>query len=143
MTLNLNKIKTALFSVGLTLVVCAVVFAASGSIRSSALTGIESDAADSGYILGDANCDGDVNINDVTDIQKSIAGFTLNDKFSKQAADADDNGIIEIADATVIQKWLASMDIPYPVGTRIEPPAPETTESPTDVEGWGREIFRP
>lgn len=57
--------------------------------------------------LGDANGDGKVNINDVTMIQKHLAGISVNIDLSQ--CDTDRSGDISIKDATVIQKYLCGI----------------------------------
>ena len=70
-------------------------------------------------ILGDANCDKEVNIKDATEIQKSIAGLiTLEDK-GRALADADGDGDVNIKDATAIQKFIANIETGYPIGEPI------------------------
>lgn len=70
-------------------------------------------------ILGDANLDGKVNVDDVTTIQKHLSGYHVLTDYALETADADGDGTITIDDATVIQKHLASMPIIYPVGKNI------------------------
>lgn len=121
-------------------------------------------------VLGDANTDGTVTIKDVTCIQRVLAELN-GGAFSVSAADVDRSSSVNITDATLIQRWLAEMDILYPIGEEIteptqppteptteptepptEPPTTEpetepstepTTQSPTDDDGWGREIYQP
>ena len=57
------------------------------------------------YILGDADGDGVVSINDVTEIQKKIAEIDV-PNFNEKAADIDGNGL-NISDGTSIQRYLA------------------------------------
>jgi hypothetical protein len=58
---------------------------------------------------GDADGNGEVNISDVTYIQKHIVGFiTLTDEQIK-SADVDNSGKISIRDATHIQKYIAKL----------------------------------
>lgn len=58
------------------------------------------------YIIGDANNDGTVNIMDVTEIQRYIAGYPIT-IYVFETADVDKNGEINIVDATMIQRYLA------------------------------------
>ena len=58
------------------------------------------------YIIGDANNDGSVNIMDVTEIQRFIAGYPITIHIF-ETADVDKNGEINILDATMIQRFLA------------------------------------
>ena len=106
-------------------------------------------------LLGDADGDGEVTILDATSIQRSLAGLSVSDKYSAQAADVDGDTEESILDATHIQRWLASLDTPYhigePLGGPTQPPTETPTEQPTqspaqhptDSESWGLEIFRP
>ena len=57
------------------------------------------------YILGDADGDGEVTINDVTSIQKKIADLEV-ENFNDKAADIGRDGL-DITDATSIQRYLA------------------------------------
>ncbi len=61
---------------------------------------------------GDVNCDGGVNMVDVTDLQKIIASLTTHTKFgsmSKSNSDVDHDGSIKMTDVTKIQKFLANL----------------------------------
>lgn len=59
------------------------------------------------YLSGDANCDGKVNVIDVTLIQKAVAGLsTLNDE-QLDRADVDGDLQLTVKDATLIQKKIA------------------------------------
>lgn len=103
-------------------------------------------------ILGDADGNGSVSINDVTAIQCRIAEISVEESaFSELAADINGDGEVTIADATLIQQWLAEDEIAYPIGTPVEVPAEPTTvpttaaptQRATDESGWGRDVFRP
>ena len=63
-------------------------------------------------IKGDANGDGKVDINDVTQIQKKLAGFEIED-FRSGSADVTGDGDVTIEDATEIQKYLAGFENVY------------------------------
>ena len=62
-----------------------------------------------GVLMGDANGDGNVDISDVTTVQRHAAELeTLTgDRFT--AGDVDRNGVINVTDATLIQKYLAEI----------------------------------
>jgi len=62
---------------------------------------------ENGYVVGDANSDGELNIKDATAVQKYLAKFGKVDKLV-----ADFNGDLEInvKDATDIQKRIAGLD---------------------------------
>ncbi len=72
-----------------------------------------------GYIRGDADGNGFVNIKDVTTIQRHRAeNLTLTgDRF--KAADVDCNSEVTIVDATAIQFYLAEFNDPYQIGAFI------------------------
>ena len=59
--------------------------------------------------IGDANYDKDLNIQDVTAIQKYKAGLTTLSKSGLRAADVTGDGEVSVRDATQIQRYLASI----------------------------------
>lgn len=83
-----------------------------GDILSFTVTTVDS------YIIGDANGDGVVDINDATAIQKAVAEIPL-DFFDEKAADVDFNGL-SVEDATNIQKYLVEYNTPYRIGETAE-----------------------
>ncbi len=72
-----------------------------------------------GIILGDADLNETVNVQDATLIQKYVARMLYLKTDARKAADVDANDDINVKDATLIQKWLADMEIPYKVGETI------------------------
>ncbi|MCR5654003.1 MAG: type I pullulanase [Ruminococcus sp.] len=78
------------------------------------------------YVLGDSNCDGQVNINDVTYIQQYLVTLVVFDNTSKRNADVDGSGKVTILDANYIQRWMVGMTLPYDIGQLIE-----ITDKPT------------
>lgn len=82
------------------------------------------------YVLGDSNCDGEVNVNDVTYIQQYLVTLVIFDDNSKRNSDVDGNGRVTILDANYIQRYLVGMTIPYQVNQEIVVTAP-TTAKPT------------
>lgn len=58
---------------------------------------------------GDVNCDGKLNIKDVTTIQKFLAKILPFDEKIMLLADFNNDGIVNIKDATTIQKKLANL----------------------------------
>ncbi len=64
---------------------------------------------ESGYLKGDADCSGAVNVKDVTAIQKHVADIEFLSEEGKVNADVDENETINIKDATSIQKWIAGL----------------------------------
>ena len=57
------------------------------------------------FILGDTDCDRFTSILDVTAIQRFLAAFSLN-SFDDVNADFDNNGLVNILDATCLQFYL-------------------------------------
>lgn len=133
MTFKSYKIKSVLFNFAV-LTLAVILIAVVGNMLSATVF------AASGNLLGDTDGDGEVTINDVTCIQRSIAMLPVSGGFSDSAADVDGSGKIDITDATVIQRWLAGMETIYPIG---EQPTEATTQSSTDADGWGYIIFEP
>lgn len=70
-------------------------------------------------ILGDANLDESVKIQDATLIQKSIAKLAELEGNSLITADVNGDGKINVKDATAIQKYIAKMETPYNIGEYI------------------------
>ena len=124
----------------------AAFLALAGVIFAAALTLTAGASAAGSSLLGDADGDGEVTISDVTCIQRALAEWT-DSSCSEKAADIDGNGKLEITDATLLQQWLAEMNVAYSIGEELEQPAETsaavTTQSATDPDGWGREIYRP
>ena len=72
------------------------------------------------YLLGDANGDSKVTINDVTIIQRYFAKLPLSISADTLIwGDVDGDGRLTIADATFIQRHLTNLRIPYDVGKPI------------------------
>ena len=71
------------------------------------------------FVLGDANGDNHVNINDVTVIQRHLVELDSIEGISLQAADTNQDGVLNISDATFLQLFLAECDISTPVGEVI------------------------
>lgn len=67
------------------------------------------------YRLGDADADGEITILDATTIQRYLAGLIGEEDIDLTAGDVTRDGI-DITDATFIQRCLASMETPYPIG---------------------------
>ena len=107
MTFN-KKIK--LIAVGL----AALAIALTASLSVMATT-------ETAYTLGDVNCDGSVDIRDVTVIQKVLAKIIDEPDGFLLTADADNNGVINIKDATIIQKYIAKIYSDLPVLNDTEP----------------------
>ncbi len=70
------------------------------------------------YIRGDADGDGVVTINDVTAIQRHIAGLEYLTYNQSKAANIN-NGALDISDATAIQMYLASYKNTHKIGEKV------------------------
>lgn len=70
-----------------------------------------------GYFCGDADGNGIVALTDVTAVKYQLASLSVL-SFDERAADVDGESV-GISDATWIQRYLAEMEIPYPVGDYI------------------------
>ena len=69
-----------------------------------------------GYILGDADGDGDVNAVDATLILRKLAAIPSGTDFDKLAADVDGDGEVTSIDATLLKRYIAHMRVDYPIG---------------------------
>ena len=76
-------------------------------------------STDLAFLYGDADGDGQVTVMDASLIQYILADLRISGSFDEKAADADQNDIVEVIDATWIQRYEAEIDIPYPVGETV------------------------
>jgi len=67
-------------------------------------------------LLGDADGDREITVLDVTAIQRMLADLTQTAVVNEIAADVDQNGVLEIPDATWLQRYLSYMDTNFPIG---------------------------
>ena len=65
----------------------------------------------SDYLIGDANCDGVVDIRDVTAIQRHVAEYQILSGIAFSAADTNGDGVVTIGDATHLQMYLADYEV--------------------------------
>lgn len=70
------------------------------------------------YMIGDTDTDKKITVLDATVIQRVICEMPF-EPFNEQAADVDGSGL-DITDATLIQRYLADMDVPYLIGEFAE-----------------------
>lgn len=70
-------------------------------------------------LLGDANGDGKVNINDATAIQKAAADLIELTTDAQLRADVNADGTVNVKDATAIQKHIADIKTGYPIGKPV------------------------
>ncbi|MGN1131912.1 MAG: carbohydrate-binding domain-containing protein, partial [Ruminococcus sp.] len=85
-------------------------------------------------ILGDANGDGLVTINDATLIQKHVTKLTNISDERNVAADVNGDDHITISDATMIQKYLVKIETGYPINEPIGSGDIQDT-TPTETTG--------
>lgn len=67
----------------------------------------EQTASSDEILMGDADSDGQINVNDATLIQQYAAEFIPVEQLNTQAADINRNGVVEISDCTIIQRYIA------------------------------------
>lgn len=79
------------------------------------------------YNHGDVNLDGNINIKDVTYIQKYLANIYTFTPKQQYLADVDGKAGVNIKDATYMQKWLA-----YMVAELFEPDLHQDSTPATD-----------
>ena len=85
-------------------------------------------SAATGYIRGDANGDGKVDIADATMIQMVIAQMTLDtDGAIAKRGDVDGNGL-DVADVTKIQRYLVEAENVNHIGERVTEQQPTRDE---------------
>lgn len=72
-------------------------------------TAEEPTAPSEGYMLGDVNLDGEINILDATQLQKMIVGLVKSTNESNASADVNGDNSVDIIDATLIQKYCAGL----------------------------------
>lgn len=97
-----------------------------GIIAVSSITMVS--ATSSTGLIGDANNDGAVSIEDATTIQKYLASIIDLEEKSYICADTDGNGAVSIEDATTVQKYLAGIISDFPAN---QPDPTEPTTAPT------------
>lgn len=60
-------------------------------------------------MYGDANGDGEIDISDVTAIQKYAAAYEKFNAAQLKYADVNKDGAVDINDATAVQKYIAGI----------------------------------
>lgn len=63
------------------------------------------------YGIGDTNLDGNVNVRDVTAIQRHLVELEKFNEEQLALADANGDGKVDINDATHLQKYLAEFNV--------------------------------
>lgn len=85
------------------------------------------------YLLGDTDMDGMVTVMDSTHIQRKLAELKTDEyKYINYLGDSDNDGL-NITDATRIQRYIAQIPIPYPVGGKLLGLSGAPTEAPTQA----------
>ena len=79
----------------------------------------EAPTESSGYYLGDVDCNGSVEIIDVTYIQRHLASLNISPTCDISHGDVDGNDKVEIIDATHINRYLVNIPSRYPIGEWI------------------------
>lgn len=67
-------------------------------------------------LLGDADHDREITVYDATVILRHLVNIPMTLSVDEKAADVDGNGIVEVMDATFLQRYLCDMEVRYPVG---------------------------
>ena len=70
-------------------------------------------------MVGDVNGDNNINIVDVTRIQQHLAELFLLKGIYLSVADTNDDGVLDISDATAVQMYSAGFDVDFPIGQYI------------------------
>lgn len=84
--------------------------------------------------IGDADGDGQVTVRDVTEVQFYLSNMaTQADQETLMFADVDNNGRLEVIDTTWLQRHLAGMEIPYPIG-EVKTETPKVTITETNLK---------
>ena len=115
--------KTLLSLLLITLILLGVVFSVPVSTSAAEL-------------FGDVDNDEDVNIIDVTMIQRFDAHIIPLDEMAQYRGDVDADGDLTIIDATLIQRYLVNIITEFPAGEYLPTEAPTIapTEAPTEPE---------
>ena len=91
-------------------------------------------------LLGDADSSNNVDVKDVTHIQKHIAAYFTLTGVPALAADVDGNRKINVDDVTLVQKYLAKYTLSYKIGQTVKflqngTPTPTTADpKPTTAD---------
>ena len=80
-----------------------------------------------GSILGDADRSGKVDISDVTMLQKNVAKLVAFSTQTLKLADVNGDNLVNIKDATIVQKYVAGISVPYKVGQEVVQPTTKRT----------------
>lgn len=102
-----------------------------------ATTAPQSTSADK-ILLGDADCNGKVDISDVTAIQKHLASISFLSADGQLCANVDGDNRVSIKDASYIQRYLLGITVPYTINQYVNKVVPTnpvvqpTTGAPTN-----------
>lgn len=90
----------------------------------------DAEQQDSKYIPGDINCDGYVDCFDMILARKGLIGGDFADNTSAKAADVNQDGEYNIADAVLIQQYILGRITEFPTAELPVTPTEPTTELP-------------
>lgn len=97
-------IKTITLSMLIAVILCLSVFAAGAKTIT--------------YICGDADRTGDVDVNDISAIQRYMAKYPTS-SFLKKAADVNNDDDISVTDVTLLQRYLSGYNIFSNIGQTL------------------------
>lgn len=81
---------------------------------------VSADASAEGYVPGDANMDGKVNVRDLGAVQQYLNGWTV--ALDKLAADVNGDGKVNVRDVGVMQQYLNGWSVTLvPGGSAVDP----------------------
>lgn len=83
------------------------------------LSSLDVFASVTGKIYGDADNDGDITVTDVTGVQRITAALVTPDALTNRVSDVNGDGVVDIVDATEIQKYIAGYKSDYPINNPI------------------------
>lgn len=95
-------------------------YTAAVTFRNKVYTDIKTEVIPRWYIIGDVDCDGEVEISDVTWIQRQSAGIEIPFTLYEAPADVDCDGEVTLMDASYIQYYLAYMKTEFNIGKLVK-----------------------
>ena len=85
-------------------------------------------AAGNGYVFGDVDGNGEVEVVDATWIQRHLVSIDIPFTIDLKTADIDGDGQIALIDATLIQRWLAHLKSNNKIGKIVNDPTQPTQD---------------
>lgn len=77
------------------------------------------DVPESDALLGDVNCDGEVNSSDALMILSHDAGLPIPEDACLEVGDVNDDGVVNSTDALIVLSFDADIPVPFPVGEPV------------------------